>query len=120
MSKKEKRIFIVVSVIIVIISIMIPVWRFLDSIHYKVNEYFFTWDTYPLRNFSQHEQEFSLLVKQIDEFVKDQPDFFEDFTGKCSVKDEGLVFYRIDESGSTNKVFHKFTSNGWEKIYYFR
>ena len=116
----KRRAFRIIIPIIIVAVIVIPTWIFLDSIHYKVLDYFFTWDTYPLRNFSQHEQEFNLLVKEIDEFVKDQPDFFEDFTGKCSVKDDGLVFYRIDESGCANKVFHKFTSDGWEKIKYFR
>ena len=67
----KRRAFRIIIPIIIVAIIVTPTWVFLDSIHYKILDYFFTWNTYPLRNFSQHEQEFNLLVKEIDEFVKD-------------------------------------------------
>ncbi|MCI9273311.1 MAG: hypothetical protein HFE39_05055 [Clostridiales bacterium] len=112
----KSRPFRVIISILIIAVIVTPTWIFLDSIHYKVLDYFFSWGPGQIRDFGEHKKEFELLIEKIDDFVENNPNFSENFTGECDINEEGLIFLRIGAPYPENKVFEHFTVQEWQSI----
>lgn len=112
----KSRPFRVIISVLIIAVIVTPTWIFLDSIHYKVLDYFFSWGPGQIRDFGEHQKEFDLLVREVDDFVENNPNFFENFTGRCYVMEDRLIFVRSGISYPDNEVVHNFTVEGWESI----
>jgi hypothetical protein len=100
--------------LLLIISVA-PTWVFLDSIHYRVADYFLAWGPHLIQDFGEHKGELELLVQEVDHFVASQPDFFEDFSGDCYVDEKGILFERSGMSDQ-NDVFYKYSISTWENI----
>lgn len=120
MSTLKKLPFRIIIPIVLAVAVIVPTWSFLHSIHYKVADYFFSWGPANIRDFGEHKKEFELLIEEIDGFVAEQPNFFEEFTGDCYVRENGLLFQRVELSYPDDEYFHKFTIEGWETIGNFR
>ena len=100
-------------------AVIIPSLIFLNSIHYKVGDWFwaaFSGTTLKVENFNEHKDEFDLIVKEIDLFIGDHPDFFEEFDGDCSVNGDGLIFFKLGVPYPKSQVFYHVNSEGWETV----
>lgn len=113
---------IVRAIITIMVLVILPPWKemwmYLESIDYRF-DHVFSWGYEPIKNFDKYQVPFDLLVKEMDNFVESQPDFFDEFTGECTAYDDKLVFYRRGLSYPDNQVFYKFTVAGKEIIRYY-
>ena len=113
---KEIRLKNIILLVIAGITIIYSL-SFLFSIHFKVS-YLFYWGPDLIRDFKKHKKEFQLLVNEIDRFVKDQTNFFEDFDGHCLYNDDGLVFYKVRLPYPKNKVLYQINLEEWQTVKY--
>ena len=81
---------------IILILILIPFVIFLNSIHFKLGGYLnFMWDYKPIKNFDEHKAELETLVNDIESFVNNTPDFYNEFNSNFYLKDNSsLIFSR--------------------------
>lgn len=103
---------IVRAIITIIVLMILPPWKemwvYLQSVDFRF-DHVFSWAYEPIRNFDKYQEPLDLLVKEIDSFVESEPHFFDEFTGECSVYDDGIIFYRKGLSYPDSRVFYKFT-----------
>ena len=117
--EKTKKIRLRIVILLIVGIIVIPTWAFLDSIHYKVGDWFWvaTSGLHPkVVNFNEYKNEFDLIVNEIDRFVDEHPNFFEEFNGDCTVKDEGLVFYKIGFPYPESQVLWPVSTDEWKNV----
>ena len=84
---------------------------FLDSIHYDIGAYWHIglWNDHI--EFHEHEKEFELLAEQIYLFVDSRPNFFTEFDGRFSIREDGLLF--IKRNVIHLDYSHPVAAEGW-------
>lgn len=85
----------------IIFLIIIPAVNFLNSIHYKLGSYFI-WDFQKIQNFDEHQEAFETLVKNVENFVNNTSDFYNEFDSLFVVSDD-YSSLRFSRKGKTPK-----------------
>ena len=129
MLKKIKKIPLKTIILLVIVAIIIlPVWWFLDSIHYQVGDYFFGGilvdRLHDFENFGKNKGNFKPLIREIDRFVAEHPNFFEEYLREgcdwaeisISPDERSLVFFERGLPYPDNQVFQPFSEEDWEVV----
>ena len=96
-TKKTIRRVILSAVIILIIIyrlvFCVPIWQFLDTIHYNIDGYISHLFRHAEVDFSPYKSDFELIVKYVYEFADNRVGFYENFSGKFSLKNNGIKFF---------------------------
>lgn len=115
--KKRKWLWVVIPLVLVC-AIAVPVWVFLDSIHYQLWEYMtFRLGPDPIDSFTDfdtYQDKLELIAEEVLAFVEETPDFFERFTGLCRVTEDGLEF--SSQKPSEGYLLQEVTTPGWETV----
>ena len=83
------------------------------SIHYDIGAYWKLglWNRHI--KLQEHKKEFELLAEQIYLFVDSRPDFFTEFDGRFSIREDGLRFYKKGQTYPESVYPHPVTAEGW-------
>jgi len=109
-SKKTVRILII---LISIFSILIPTFKFLNSINYQLKDYVnYAMFSHRIR-FKPHKEEFEILVNHTYEFIDEHPNFFDEFDEYYMFNNEGIIFYKKELNYPDNICQHNIYNNEW-------
>lgn len=113
-TKKTIRRVILSAVIILIIIyrlvFCVPIWQFLDTIHYNIDGYISHLFRHAEVDFSPYKSDFELIVKYVYEFADNRVGFYENFSGKFSLKNNGIKFFL---KGYTDSEFYEINDPKW-------
>lgn len=82
----------------------------LDTIHYNMDGYISHLFRHAEVDFSPYKSDFELIVKYVYEFADNRVGFYEDFSGKFSLKNNGIKFFL---KGYTDSEFYEINDPKW-------